>query len=266
MHANVIDRFVAGDSLIHRLDPRVKVVATVLFILSNVLLPDGAWLGFALALGLVLLATRLAGLSMGYAVRRSFVALPFALVGITTLFSIPGNPLASFELGRWTLTITDAGLLRFSSIVIRTLLSVMMAILLTATTQFPDLIHALRHLRLPPSLAAVIAFMYRYLFVLSDEVGRLLRAREARSARLPGRKGGGSVVWRAKVTGGMAGQLFVRSFDRSDRVYNAMLARGYSGHFYTLNPHSMGRADWLIFGLAILALLVIQVGGRLALF
>ncbi len=262
MHANVIDRFVAGDSLIHRLDPRVKVVATVLFILSNVLLPDGAWLGFALAFGLILLITRLAGLPLGYAARRSFVALPFALVGVTTLFSIPGDPLTSFQIGQWTLTITDAGLLRFSSIVIRTLLSVMMAILLTATTQFPDLIHALRHLRLPATLVAVIAFMYRYLFVLTDEVGRLLRAREARSARLPGHKGGGSVTWRARVVGNMAGQLFVRSFDRSDRVYNAMLARGYTGHFYTLNPHVMDGRDWLIFGLAIAALLAIQIIGR----
>lgn len=263
MHANVIDRYVAGASLIHRLDPRVKVVATVLFIVSNVLLPDGAWLGFVMAFGLILLVTRLAGLPYGYAVRRSFVALPFALVGITTLFSIPGNPLLSIELGRWTLTITDAGLIRFSSIVIRTLLSVMMAILLTATTQFPDLIHALRHLRLPATLVAVIAFMYRYLFVLSDEVGRLLRAREARSAKAPGRKSGGSVAWRARVAGNMAGQLFVRSFDRSDRVYNAMLARGYTGHFYTLNPHVMHRQDWLIGGLTVFALVAIQVGGRL---
>ncbi|MBX7235437.1 MAG: cobalt ECF transporter T component CbiQ [Caldilineales bacterium] len=265
MHSDVIDRYVAGDSLIHRLDPRVKVVATVLFIVSNVLLPDGAWIGFALAFAWVLLTTRLAGLPAGYAVRRSFVALPFALVGITTLFSIPGEALAALRLGPWTLTISDAGLLRFSSLVSRTLLSVMMAILLTAATQFPDLIHALRHLRLPASLVTVIAFMYRYLFVLSDEVGRLLRAREARSARLPGRKSGSSVVWRAKVAGNMAGQLFVRSFDRSDRVYNAMLARGYRGHFYTLNPHVMDVQDWLLFGLTIAGLLVIQIGGRLPL-
>lgn len=262
MHSNVFDRYVSGQSLIHRLDPRVKVVATVLFILSNVLLPDGAWLGFGLAFLFVLAVTKLAGFPLGFAVKRSFVALPFALVAVTTLFSIPGAAVASFHLGPWTLTITDAGLLRFSSIVIRTLLSVMMAILLTAATQFPDLIHALRHLRLPGVLVSVIAFMYRYLFVLTDEVMRLMRARESRSARISGYKGGGSVWWRARVAGNMAGQLFVRSFERSDRVYNAMLARGYSGHFYTLNPHVMGRQDWLLFALAVFALFTIQVLGR----
>ena len=94
-----------------------------------------------------------------------------------------------------------------------------MAILLTATTPFPDLLHALRHLRVPPVLVAIIAFMYRYLFVLADEAERLLRARAARSAGLPG--GGGRRVDR--LAGArrrhMAGQLFLRSYERSDRVY-----------------------------------------------
>lgn len=263
MHANVFDRYLAGNSPIHRLDPRVKVVVTLLFILSNVLLPDGAWPGFALALVWVLVVTRTAGLPWDFALRRSFVALPFALVAVTTLFTLPGDTLASFRLGPWLLHISDAGALRFVSIVIRTLLSVMMAILLTATTAFPDMLHAFRHLRLPSLLVAVIGFMYRYIFVLSDEVIRLLRARSARSARLPGYKAGGTVTWRARVTGYMAGQLFVRSFERSERVYQAMLARGYRGHMYTLNPHVMEREDWLLAALAVAALALIQLAGRL---
>ncbi len=264
MHANVFDRYRFGTSLIHRLDPRVKVVVTLLFIVSNVLLPDGAWPGFVLALVWVLLVTRAAGLPWDFALRRSFVALPFALVAVTTLFSLPGDPVVAFRLGSWSLQINDAGLLRFISILIRTLLSVMMAILLAATTPFPDMLHALRHLRLPSLLVAVIGFMYRYLFVLTDEVIRLLRARAARSGQLPGHKAGGTVLWRARVTGYMAGQLFVRSFERSERVYQAMLARGYRGHMYTLNPHVMGRQDWLLAALAVAALTLIQLAGRLS--
>lgn len=263
MHASVFDRYLTGNSPIHRLDPRVKVVVTLLFILSNVLLPDGAWPGFALALVWVLVVTRAAGLPWDFALRRSSVALPFALVAVTTLFTLPGNTLASFRLGPWLLPISDAGALRFVSIVIRTLLSVMMAILLTATTAFPDMLHAFRHLRLPSLLVAVIGFMYRYLFVLTDEVIRLLRARSARSAQLPGYKAGGTLAWRARVTGYMAGQLFVRSFERSERVYQAMLARGYRGHMYTLNPHVMERQDWLLAALALTTLALIQLVGRL---
>jgi cobalt/nickel transport system permease protein len=90
--------------------------------------------------------------------------------------------------------------------------------------------------------------MYRYLFVLSDEVLRLLRAREARSARLDNTRSGGSLFWRAKVAGNMAEQLFLRSYDRSDRMHQAMLARGYRGHFLTLNPHHMTARDWQLGG------------------
>ena len=80
LHANTFDRYQAGASLVHRLDPRVKVVATVLFIVSNVLLPDGAWLAFLLSLGVVLAASVAAGLGPWYALRRSFVALPFGVL------------------------------------------------------------------------------------------------------------------------------------------------------------------------------------------
>ena len=266
MQAHSFDRYQAGASLIHRLDPRVKVVLTVLFILSNVALPDGAWLAFLLAWGLALACSALAGLGLGYTFRRSFVALPFALAAVTAIFAIPGRPLFAWALGPWDLVATDAGLIRFASIVVRSWLSVQMAILLAATTAFPDLMHALRHLRVPQVLVAIISFMYRYLFVLTEEVARLLRARDARSARLAPGRGGGSLAWRARVAGNMAGQLFLRSYERSDRVYNAMLARGYAGQFLTLNPHVMRARDWAAAAIIAAILLLLQVIGRVALF
>jgi cobalt/nickel transport system permease protein len=265
MQANALDRYQAGESLIHRLDPRVKVVVTVLFILSNVLLPDGAWLAFALAWGLILLISELAGLGLGYALKRSFVALPFALAAVSVMFNLPGQPLFAWQLGPWHLVATDAGVVRFASIVIRTWLSVQMAILLTATTRFPDLMHALQHLRVPQLLVAIISFMYRYLFVITDEAMRLMRAREARSAQPASGGGGGSIPWKAQVTGNMVGQLFLRSYERSDRVYNAMLARGYTGQFLTINPHVMSASDWTIGAAAMIILLLLQVIGRVAL-
>jgi cobalt/nickel transport system permease protein len=147
--------------------------------------------------------------------------------------------------------------------VIRGWLSVQLAILLTATTRFPDLMHALRHLRVPPILVAIVSFMYRYLFVLSEEATRLLRARDARSARVPALRGGGSVVWRARVAGNMAGQLFLRSYERSDRIYSAMLSRGYAGQLLTLNPHRMRPRDWSAAALASVVLLLLQWIGHL---
>jgi cobalt/nickel transport system permease protein len=138
-----------------------------------------------------------------------------------------------------------------------------MAILLVASTRFPDIVHALEHLRVPAVLTTIIAFLYRYLFVLVDEVFRLLRAREARSAAAPGARSGGSVAWRARVAGNMAGQLFLRSYERSDRVYNAMLARGYTGRLNTIHPHEMRRVDYLVTLLALFIILLFQLIGRI---
>ena len=263
MHADAFDRYHESGSALHRLDPRVKVVVTVAFILSNVLLPDGAWIGFVLAWVALLALNILSRLGPGFTFKRSFVALPFALAAVTAVFSIPGRPLAEWQFGPWILIPTDAGLLRFVSIVVRSWLSVQAAILLVAVTRFPDLVHALEHLRVPGILTTIIAFLYRYLFVLTDEAMRLMRARQARSAGEVGRHAGGSLLWRGRTAGNMAGQLFLRSYERSDRIYNAMLARGYDGHLRTLNAHVLRPRDWAWALAAFAVLFMIQFIGRL---
>ncbi len=261
MHVDVFDQYHFTQSRVHDLDPRVKVVITVLFILSNALLPDGSWPAFALAWLLLLVANDQSCLGLGFTLKRSVVALPFALVAVSAIFSPQGSPLAVWDLGFITLIPTDFGLIRFFSIMVRSWLSVQVAILLVATTQFADLLHALEHLRLPRTLTTIIAFLFRYLFVLTNEVFRILRAREARSAGLPGLKGGGKLSWRIKTTGNMTGQLFLRSYERSDRIYQAMISRGYTGHIRTLNPHHMGRHDWISLAGSIVLLMIVQFVG-----
>ena len=71
------------------------------------------------------------------------------------------------------------------------------------------------------------------------------------------------MLWRARVTGNMAGQLFLRSYERSDRIYNAMLARGYAGQIRTLNAHVMKSSDWAFAALSIALFLILQLIGRL---
>ncbi|PWH13239.1 MAG: cobalt ECF transporter T component CbiQ [Anaerolineae bacterium] len=263
MHANAFDRYYAAESLLHRLDPRVKVVVTVAFILSNALLPDGAWAAFGLAWILLLVANAASQLGVDFTFRRSFIALPFMLVAVSAVFTPLGQPLMEWTVWGIRLTLTDAGIIRFGSILLRTWLSVQAGILLVAVTPFPDLIHAFEHLRVPAVLTTIVAFLYRYLFVLTDEVLRLLRAREARSAVVEGQKSGRTLFWRAQIAGHMAGQLFLRSYERSDRIYNAMLARGYTGQMRTLRAHTMRARDWLILFSVLLALALIQLTGRI---
>ena len=71
-------------------------------------------------------------------------------------------------------------------------------------------------------------------------------------------------MWRARIAGNMAGQLFLRSYERSDRIYNAMLSRGYRGHLMTIHPHQFVMSDVLVGVLSIFVLILIQIVGRLA--
>ena len=260
MHFNTFDHYQQHGTWIHHLDPRVKVLIAVGFIISTALLPDGAWLAYALSWGLVIGLALVAGIEPWFVIKRSLLILPFLLAAVSVAFTLPGQVLWQ---GPWGLTLSDAGLMRFVSIMMRSWISVQMAFLLTATTRFPDVLHALRHLKVPAILVAILAFMYRYLFVLVDEAARLLRARAARSAQLPGLKSGRSLWWRASVAGNMVGQLFSRSLARSEDVYRAMLARGYQGELLTMNPHHMHGQDWLALAAAFLLLIILQAIARL---
>jgi cobalt/nickel transport system permease protein len=181
------------------------------------------------------------------------------LAAAPLVFSADGPPLASLLIGSGALTLSQPGVERFLSIAIKSWISVQMAIVLAASTPFPDLLAAMRAIRLPRLLVAIFGLMWRYLFVLADEAQRLMRARAARSGALerPDLRPGRSVAWRARVTGGMAGSLFVRAFERGDRIYAAMAARGYDGEVRSMPLPKIAPAQWgvLVFGLALLAAL-----------
>lgn len=256
MNSASLNLYQAQHSPIHHLDPRIKVILTVLIIVSNVLLPDGAWLALGTTWALLLLAVQLAKISYLFLFSRALIVLPFAFAAVTTLFSTPGSPV--FTLPWPAVPVTDAGLIRFGTIMLRSWISVQAAILLTASTPFPDLIHALRHLKIPTILVSIISFMYRYLFVLIDEARRLIRARASRSAALPGQKPNSSIRQNARTAGSMVGQLFLRSVERSERIYQAMQVRGYRGHLLTLNPHKIRTSDWLVLVVVVILIISLQ--------
>jgi cobalt/nickel transport system permease protein len=261
MHIHYLDPYKDRSSLIHRLDPRVKLLLAVGFILATSLTPPGAWPVYILLFALLLAVEIVSQLGIGYIMKRSVLALPFVLAAAPIMFTLPGDPLFTFHIGPWLPSISEPGLERFISIGWKSWLSMQMAIVLAASTTFPDLLLAMRSVHIPKLLVAVIGLMWRYLFVLADEVMRLLRARDARSghpANTPYRTGG-TIAWRAHVTGGMAGNLFMRSFDRGERIYAAMAARGYDGEVRTLGmpPVSRPQKVLVIIGALILSLLVL---------
>jgi cobalt/nickel transport system permease protein len=242
MHFDLTDQYRPRASFIHHLDPRVKVVVVLGFVLAAGLMPIGAWGGFAVLLLLALSASLASGLGLTFALRRSYIVLPFALVALPLLFTVPGEVIYQMPFSGWT--ITAQGLERFLSLMSRSWISIQAAILLTAATPFPDVLWALGALRVPHLLVATIGFMYRYFFVLADETARMLRARAARSAEVEGR-GKPSPLWQGRVAGHMVGNLFLRALERSERVHAAMLARGYTGRMPSLARRTMRWIDWL---------------------
>jgi cobalt/nickel transport system permease protein len=265
MHIHFMDPFRAGDSPIHSLDPRVKFLLALAFILTVSLTPSGAWPVYLLLLAAVLSVEILSGFGIPYVLKRAVLALPFVLAAFPVIFTLPGKPLFTISLGSWTLVASQPGVERFFSIALKSWISVQAAIVLASTTNFPDLQVAMRSVGIPSLLVSIFGLMWRYLFVLADEALRLMRAQKARSGHSdrPDLKPGGSLAWRGRVTGGMAGSLFLRAIERSDRIYMAMLARGYDGEVRISPLPPLNQGSWLVLALGLLVFLLLLAGSYL---
>lgn len=228
-------------------------------ILSITLLPNAAFTAMAICWAGILLVAGVARIGPLHVLRGTLVAVPFLLAALPLAFVGEGRVLAALEFGPLRLTIVEDGLLRVLTIIGKSWLSVQVALLLAFTTPFHELVDGLRGLRVPRILVAIIGFMYRYLAVLSDEAGRMLRARASRSAQGEGRAGG-SLGWRARTTGSLVGSLFLRAYERSERIYAAMQARGFEGEFHHMTVRRIGGREWL----ALAALLAVLVTWQLA--
>ncbi len=257
----LIDPYRPGASRLHRLDPRARILLGIGFILTAALLSPGAWGAYVLLFSLTLSAALACGLGIPWMLRRSLLALPVAVVALPLLFTESGVALAHFELGFASLAVTQAGLVRFISVVMKTWLSFQAALLLAALSPFNEILRALGALGVPRLLVALMAMMWRYLFVLAGTAARLLQARAARSAdpqEPTGRRGGG-LAWRARVVGGMSGTLLLRSFERAERIHAAMLARGFDGEIrglplprFHLSGFFSVLGGWVVYSLILL--------------
>jgi cobalt/nickel transport system permease protein len=252
------------DSPLHRLDARVKLLLTLALIVFLNLVPSGAWPAYILFLSLVMALVLLSRLGFRFVLARTLVAIPFLLAAVPLLF-VCSEPRISVGLtGSFSIAVCAQGAVRFASIATKMLISVAAAVLLAATTRFNDLLAGLRQLRVPRLFVATIGLMWRYLFVIGDEALSLMRARASRSAdAFVTKRSGVSWWWRAKVTGGMAGSLMLRSIERSDRVYAAMFSRGYNGEPPGAEPTGLSKNSRTILVLGIVLCMLLWLLGVL---
>jgi cobalt/nickel transport system permease protein len=267
MHVHFLDPYHPSKSAVHTADPRVKLACTLLYVATCSLTPMAAWPAYIVLFAIVLAAEILSRLGMIYVIKRAALALPFALAALPMVFTTEGRLLFAIPLGSNPLAATAEGFARFTSIVLKSWFSVQAAIVLTAATPFPQLLQAMRAIRVPRLLVAIFGLMWRYMFVLVDEALRLVRARAARSGYPAGSqaRAGGTLSWRARVTGGMAGNLLLRALERSEHIYAAMLSRGYDGEARALPLPPLGIDDKLtLVAAGFLALLLLMLGSLFA--
>ncbi len=237
MRHSFIDKYSDRDSVIHRLDPRTKIVAFLAFILFVIFTPPNLILQFVSYLIVMAAVIALAHLPFSYVLKRSLVIIPFVLlIAIFIPFFKEGEIAGGYNLGSLRLTITYSGLWILWNILIKSWLSVLSIIALSSTTKFPDLLKGLEQLKMPRVMVMLLSFMYRYLFVLIDETERWQRARDSRYF-------GGQYLRQFKVLGNGLGYLFIRTYERGERVYTAMVSRGFDGKTRTLAASKIGRWD-----------------------
>ena len=251
MRHSFLDQYSHLDSPVRRRDPRLKFLLSLLFIIAVVLTPAGGWLAFAAYFGILAAIFAISRLPLGYVFKRSLVILPFILLlGIFNVFTRPGIEVSSLDIFGWHLGVTDSGLVFICTLLARSWLSVLSLILLTSTTPLPQLLKGIERLGMPKVIVMVLSFMYRYLFLLIDEVLRMKNARDSRTVGSP------TTAFQTKTAGAMIGSLFIRSYERGERVYAAMAARGFDGQSRTLDDLSMNRID-VVTGVALPLLLLL---------
>lgn len=225
-----LDLLAESDSPIHALDPRAKVLVTLVFVIMVVscgryelvrLLPFFIFPAAMIAL---------AKLPPLYLARKIALISPFVLM--VGLFNPVFDRAALYQIGQVAIS---GGWISLASLLIRSLLTVGAAFTLVATTGFTPLCRALERLGIPQVFAVQLLFLYRYIFVLAEETGRASRARELRSC---GKKGLGIVSF-----GSLAGHMLLRTWQRAERIHTAMQARGFVGSFHTHRQSSFAAPE-----------------------
>ncbi|MDK3257739.1 cobalt ECF transporter T component CbiQ [Blastococcus capsensis] len=220
----LVARYVPGSSAVHRLEPHLKLVSVLAFAVVVVSTPVHApWApvaygGYLLA---VLTAAAVAGVGPGRLARSLVVEVPFVAFAVLLPFVARGPQVEVLGL-----SVSQTGLAAGGGLLAKATLSILAATVLSATTEPRALLRGLERLRLPQALVQILMFMIRYADVVGGELQRMRVARESRGFRSGGLRG-------LRVMAATAGALFIRSYERGERVHLAMLSRGYTGRLPT---------------------------------
>ncbi len=237
--------FATDDSIVHRLDPRMKMAFALLFsiVVALGMRLWGAGLGLVVALVLVALSS----LKPWAVLERLAVVNIFILfLWVTLPFTYPGEPV--FGLG--ALAASREGILYAFLITLKSNAIVLSSMALLATSSMVEMGHALKHLRVPDKMVQMLLFTVRYFSVIHQEYHRLRCAMKVRGFRPR------TSLHTYRSYGYLVAMLLVRSYERSQRIYAAMRCRGFKGKFYLLRHFALARRD-VVFAFAMTVLLIL---------
>jgi cobalt/nickel transport system permease protein len=206
-----------GHSVVHRAPAHVKLVALLGFMLVVVATPRDWYPAFALYAVLLLAVVAASRVPPTYLAKRMVVEVPFALFAVLVPFVAHGPQVEVLGV-----SVSEPGLVAAAGLLMKGTLGVLASLTLAATTEPDDVLRGLQRLRMPDVLVQIMGFMIRYLDVVTGEMGRMLTAMKSRGCnpRSPRH-------WPTLARS--LGALFIRSYERGERVHLAMLSRGYTG-------------------------------------
>lgn len=234
------ERYASMQSPIHAIDPRLKLFS-LLAIACTAISIRGIVAQLLLATLLVLMAFA-SRISMRYFLLRATFFIPIfaGIIALPTAFISPvtSDTLMKFDILGVSLAVSKGGLERAITFVAKVWVCSSSLILLTLTTKLDRIAQALKRLKLPDVIASMLIMTHRYTFLLVEEIDRMILAREARTV------GKRTRLELVRWIGSILGSLFIRAYERGERVHAAMLARGYSGKFLTRGEMKSKSTDW----------------------
>jgi cobalt/nickel transport system permease protein len=249
-HAHAL--YVHGHSPVHALAPQVKLTATVVFVIAVAITPRQEVWAFGFYAVVALTTVALARVPTLFVLGRLAAIIPFILFAVFIPFVGTGE-----RVDFWGVSLSREGLWAAWNIIAKATLGATASVVLIATTEVTDMLRGMSALRVPAVMTSIAGFMIRYLELIISELGRMRMAMSSR---------GYDPRWlsQARPIATGAGALFVRSYERGERIHSAMLSRGFTGVMPTLVETRATPASWVLalafpvvcLGMAILALVV----------
>jgi cobalt/nickel transport system permease protein len=233
-HAHTLYRH--GHSRVHRMAPEAKIAAAFAFVLAVAITPREALVAFAVHALVLITILRWSELPPRFVLARLVIVLPFVLFAFLVPF-IAGGPRIEI-LG---VPLSRDGLWGTWNVLAKAGLGATVSIVLAGTTEEPRLLKGLERLRVPVTITLIASFMLRYLVLVATELRRMRTGMAARGYAP-------RWLWEARPVATAAGALFVRSYERGERVHAAMRSRGFTGVMPELDTRVASRADWLAAG------------------